>query len=99
MVEGPTYIKDPDAVIDYVFDWNGPAPKGPWLSTGDSVSSHTITVQSGLTLDSSEEYEDDAIRVWLSGGTAGEEYTVACRVVTAQGRTDERTITVKVRQR
>lgn len=90
------FVKDPDEVKDYVFEWNGASP-GPALSTGDSVSSFTVAVESGITLDSSEEFEDDAVRVWLSGGTAGNDYTVTCRVVTAQGRTLEASILVKVR--
>lgn len=37
--------------------------------------------------------------VWLSGGTAGEAYVVRCRIVTSDGRTDDRSIVVQVRDR
>ena len=90
------FVKDPDEVKDYVFGWNGTTP-GPALSSGDSVSSYIVGVEAGLTLDSSEEYEDDAVRVWLSGGTDGNDYTVTCTVTTAQGRTLEATMLIKVR--
>jgi len=36
------------------------------------------------------------VTVWLSGGTAGINYKVACLITTAAGRTDERTIWIKV---
>lgn len=87
-----TFIKDPSAVLDYVFDWSD------WLATGEVISSHVITVDTGLTKDSSSE-ASGVVTVWLSGGTAGENYKVACLVTTSAGRTDERTIWIKVTNR
>lgn len=85
------FRKDPAAVLDYKFDWS------TWLPTGDTISTVTITAATGITVDSSSITDGDtSVTVWLSGGTAGSYYTVACKIVTAQGRTDERTITVKV---
>lgn len=37
--------------------------------------------------------------VWLSGGTAGHIYTVTNRITAAVGRTDERSITLRVQDR
>jgi hypothetical protein len=37
--------------------------------------------------------------VWLSGGVAGTDYLVTVRIVTDGGRTDERSLTIRVRQR
>lgn len=88
-VNGLTYTKDPDAVLDYPFYWSD------WLETGDTIASYVITVASGLTLDS-DTNTTTAVVVWLSGGTAGTTYTVACRITTADGRTDERTINISV---
>lgn len=88
---GLTYTKDPDAVIDYPFDWSD------WLETGDTIQTVTVTVSSGLTKDSVT-FTTSAVIVWVSGGTAGSVYTIACRIVTAGGRTDERTIRVLVRE-
>jgi len=86
------YIKDPDAVLDYAFDWTD------WLADSETISSHTVTVPSGLTKDSDSE-SDGVVTAWLSGGTAGTSYDVACKIVTSDGRTDERTIKVLVVQR
>ena len=89
-------FKDPDAVLDYSFDWDDAAD--PWLEAAETISSHIVTVESGLTLDSDIE-ADGKVTAWLSGGTAGQTYSVACKITTSSGRTDERTINVKVVQR
>ena len=92
------FPKDPIAVLDYAFDWkaltNGTG-KSDWLATGETIASHTVTVPTGLTLDSSTATAT-AVTAWLSGGTAWQSYTVTCRIVTTAGRTDERSITIKV---
>lgn len=86
-------LKDPSAVLDYVFDW-----KEEWLATGETIADHTITADTGITVDSSAE-SDGKVTVWLSGGTAGINYKVACLITTTAGRTDERTIWIKVTNR
>ena len=86
------FVKDPDAVLDYGFDWSS------WLATGETISSHTITTETGLTKDSDSE-SSGVVTVWLSGGTAGNDYDVACKIVTSASRTDERTITIRVKNR
>jgi len=93
-------LKDPSAVLDYVFDWTG------WLATGETIAVDsetgekliTITADTGITVDSSTE-SDGKVTVWLSGGTAGINYKVACLITTTAGRTDERTIWIKVVER
>lgn len=82
-------IKDPSAILDWAFDWTG------WLAAAETITDHTITADTGITVDSSTE-SDGKVTVWLSGGTAGENYKVACLVETSAGRTDERTIWIKV---
>ena len=85
-------LKDPSAVLDYVFDWT------EWLATVETITDHTITADTGITVDSSTE-SDGKVIVWLSGGTAGINYKVACLITTSAGRTDERTIWIKVTNR
>ena len=85
-------LKDPSAVLDYAFDWTG------WLAAGETITDHTITADTGITVDSSTE-SDGKVTVWLSGGTAGINYKVACLITTTAGRTDERTIWITVRER
>jgi hypothetical protein len=86
------YNKDPDAVLDYGFDWSD------WLATGETISTSAWTVSTGITEDSDENTTTET-KVWLSGGTAGNTYTAANKIVTSAGRTDERTHHIYVRQR
>jgi hypothetical protein len=91
MTASNQFVKDPSAVLDYAWDW------ATWLGV-DTIAESTVTAGSGLTLDSSSN-TTTKVTAWLSGGTAGVEYDVTCRVVTAGGRTDERTIAVRVEER
>lgn len=91
-----SFTKDPEAVLDYQFNWND--SDDPWLATGETISSYTVTAQTGLTKDSDSE-ASGVVTVWLSGGTAGTTYRVECKIVTSAGRTDERSIWIKVVER
>jgi hypothetical protein len=89
-----SFIKDPDAVLDYKWDWSD------WLDTGETISSHTIAAVTGITKDSSALTDTNtSVTAWYSGGTALTDYEVTCQIVTSDSRTDERTITLKVRER
>lgn len=101
------FIKDPDAVLDYVFDW-APQTNGregadsDWLAadSGETITSYVMTVETGLIKDSDSLTDDDtSVTVWLSGGAEGQDYSVACKITTSAGRTDERTAIFRVRQR
>lgn len=87
------FVKDPQAVLDYVFPWS------EWLAAGETVTTHTVTAGAGITVNSSSVGATGDVTVWLSGGTAGNYYSVACRIVTNAGRTDERTMTILVQER
>lgn len=84
-------IKDPDAVLDYTFDWTD------WLA-GDAIMSYTITVPSGITKNSDSEISTGKIQMFLSGGTAGVTYPIACKISTTT-RTDERTMQIRCEER
>lgn len=86
------WIKDPEAVLDYSVDWSR------LLGDVDTITALTVTPEEGVTVDSSS-FTDTTTTAWISGGTAGEEYGVTFSITTAGGRTDERTITLIVRQR
>ena len=87
-----TFRKDPDAVLDYGFDWSA------WLASGETISTSTWTVPTGITKDSDEK-GDTSTKIWLSGGEDGETYAIANKVVTSAGRTDERSFDVVVEER
>jgi len=83
--------KDPDAVLDYTIDWE------TWLGS-DTISTSTWIVDSGLTKDSDTK-TTTTTTIWVSGGTAGITYSIVNHIVTAAGREEDRTITIKVRER
>jgi len=98
----PTYIKDPDAVKDYKFDWKGQTNglgNSDYLVSGETISSYTIIPETGITVDSGSATDTNtSVTVWLSGGTAGVSYDVTCRIVTSAGRTEDRSITIQVQE-
>ena len=85
------YVHDPEANLDYSVDWTD------WIGT-DTISSVTWTVPTGLTK-GIQTKTDTIATVWISGGTAGTSYSVECKITTAGGRTDERTITLRCQER
>lgn len=87
-------VKDSDAVLDYEFNW-ADHPDGSWLSPSETIVSYSIIASPGITVDS-DTNDGEKVTVWLSGGTAGNPYTVTCRITTNQGRTDDRTMTIRV---
>ena len=62
------------------------------------LSAAVWTVPAGITKDSDSLGSDTAL-VWLSGGTAGSFYTVACKITTTDGREDERSMLILVVER
>lgn len=84
--------KDPDAVLDIQFDWR------LWLASGETITGRTITLTGSAAKDSDSE-SNGFVTVWLSGGDEGDRCTVACRIMTSAGRTDERTAGFWVRTR
>jgi hypothetical protein len=82
--------KDPDATLDYAFDWS------EWLGT-DTIGSYEVSIQPGLTI--ANHYSDPTekkVIIWLSGGTIGDSYNLLCRVRSVLGRTDDRSIAIVV---
>ena len=99
----PNMRKDPDAVLEYKFDLkaltNGSGTED-YLQDGETISSHTVTVDSGLTKDSDSITDTNtSVTVWLSGGTAGQAYTVLLNFTTSDARTDDKIIVVYVNEK
>ena len=91
-----TYAKDPAAVLDFTFDWSD------WLATGETISTFTVTPDTGITLGTGDKAPSQAngiITYWLTGGTDGTAYKVVCQIVTSAGRTDERYVWISVANR
>ena len=89
------YVKDPDAVLDYGFDWE----EEGFLQTGETIADSDWTIPDGLDESSGTDFDNTLTTVWLSGGTDGEDYTVSNHITTSAGREDIRSHVIKVRSR
>ena len=86
-------LKDPNSIELHGLDWSD------WLGAGDSIA--TATVFSDLTGLSISQVANGAgvVSYRISGGTAGMNYTATCRITTAFGLADDRSVQYRVRER
>lgn len=85
--------KDPNATLDWVFDWSS------WLADGEEISTSEFIVSAGLTVEDgplAPTHTTISATVWLSGGQTGQVYQVTNRVTTNQNRIDDRSIRIRV---
>jgi len=92
------------AVADFKFDF-APLTNGQvgadtdWLESGETIQSvDSVTVEAGVTLDSSAAADSNtSVVAWLSGATvAGEKYRLSCIITTSAGRTEPRSMMIKI---
>ena len=86
-----TFVKDPDAVLDYVWDWTD------WLGE-DTIESFVVTVPEPLALDDKSEV-NGIVTAWISGGVVNKAYVGECRIVTVDGRTEDRSAIFTMQER
>lgn len=86
--------QDKQAYLDYSIDW---ATDG-WLASGDSITASSWTADAGLALQDSS-FTSAKTTIWVnsSGATAGTWYSLTNSVVSAQGRRDDRTIRLYIK--
>jgi hypothetical protein len=101
--KGAFITKDPESNIIYGIDWTD------YLNAGDNLTSATVTIQS-ISGDASPLQHPTAastdvsvtstqVNIRLEGGTIGKEYTIDCKVVTANGDTDSRRFRIIVEKK
>lgn len=89
----PVFLHDPQAVLDYKFDWSA------WLEDGETIIAHQVTGD-GVTVDSSSVTDGGtSVTAWVSGGTATVGSRVTCQITTTLGRVDERSMLLYVEDR
>jgi hypothetical protein len=87
------FIIDPDAKLDYGFNWSG------WLPTGATIATSTWTVTPTGPATGSETNSSTQTVVWVSGCTSGVTYTLTNSIVDSAGREDDRSMTLVCRER
>lgn len=87
--------KDPDATLDWIFDWND------WLAESETISDAEFILDPGISIDPVKGFGNTTktATVWLTGGTEGQVYRVTCRVTTSEGRIDDRSFTLRCTNR
>ena len=107
------FYKDPDSVEPFHIVWcsqdntNDGSSSDTGELQGETISSSSWTVPSGITKDSDNKasvtiqgvsYSANTVAtIWLSGGTDGTDYVLVNQIDTSGGRTLDHSITVKVR--
>lgn len=88
----PFHLIDPDSTLDFAFEWS------PYLEIGDPLVSCTLLPVSVATI-TSVVWIGTQLSFWASGVPEGAEVEVTCRIVTAAGRVDDRTLVLQGVQR
>ena len=84
------FKKDPDAVLDYTFDW------ALYLTPlSDSIATVTWLPDAGLVVSNSTHTTNTAT-AFVSGGIIDTTQILTCRITTTGGRTDDRSILLKI---
>lgn len=87
------YKKDPNATLDYTFDWSA------WLTPiADTIASVAWVLTSGITK-VSESHTTTTATAFVSGGVLDATEELTCRITTAGGRVDDRTIFLDITNR
>lgn len=84
--------KDPDDVLDYQFDWSARLLSGEQIATVEIL----VDSASGLVVDS-HAFSGSLVTTWLSGGIAGTNGSVTCRITTNQARTYDQSAILRIR--
>ena len=89
-----SFTHDPQAVLDYTWDWS------PWLADGETIAAATVAANSDAVTVSDVGHDDTTVTAWVTA-TSADRTTVRlrCHIVTSAGRADDRTITVSITDR
>lgn len=89
-------VKDPDARIDYIFDWGAAYPDGQAVVASDWT---VAPVDAGGVAIVAAAHDLVRATATLAGGVAGRVYRVTNRVTMSDGQIDERSMSVRVEER
>ena len=93
------FIKDPHAILDFAIDWSA-----SYLLTGEVITASSWFIlpqgaMADLAVDTIAATVAGVTTVFVSGGIAGKAYQLTNRITTDQGRTDDRTITIRIEEK
>jgi hypothetical protein len=89
-----TFDKQPSERLDYDFDFTDfLAQRG-----GDTISQASIVSAPGINVDTSLIVEGRYVKMFVSGGTAGQTYKATCLAETVGGRIAELEMQIRVKE-
>lgn len=86
----PTIKKDPNATLDYTFDW------GEYLALISDTLALAEFLVDGTLVVVSQTFTPTAAQAFVSGGTIDDTETLTCRITTTGGRIDDRSVYLKI---
>ncbi len=90
------FLKDPAALVDYEIEW------GDWLAADETLTASSWAVEpiepGGLAV-AMQTGIGTARRASVSGGVRGHLYRLTNRIATSAGRTDERSLAIRIIER
>lgn len=98
----PKRVHDPDAVLDYPSNWTA------WLPEGDTITNATAMAKDPLTGAASTYFAVDSVThtdtyavamVSASADSVGKKATLTFHITTAEGREDDRSMTLVGQER
>jgi hypothetical protein len=89
------FTKRPADRLDYDVDFRARR----WIDTDDTILSATVVVETEGTVFSDDHAPSGGVvKVWLGGGTVGEEATITVKITTSQGREKEICFRLRIRE-
>lgn len=86
-------VQDPNGILDWSIDWSA------WLVDGDVIAESTWACSDETIVIDRMTFTDNATVCWVSGGTIGTTVTLTNHVVCESGRADDRSLTLRIKQR
>lgn len=87
-----TIEKADEDVLDYDVDF------AIWLPDGDTIDSAVATISDSTATVTDTDVADDRVKVWISGGTAGDAGTLKVVATTTGGRVKELNFRLRVKE-
>ena len=87
-------VHDPDAILNYAFDWSA------WLADGATISTSTWDGPDGLTLTASVDGTNTIVKVQVTDSSLlGSKVDLVNHVTSSDGQEDDRTLRLYISQR
>ena len=90
---------DPAAMLPYAFDWAAPDLAGRTWIGDDTIATADVTSTDDTAIISNVTHDSGKVTAWVTGGTPGKPLPLNCHITTTDGRTDERTLWLRVQER